>query len=98
MHAVLITRGERGMLLQERGRDPVAIPAVAREVYDVTGAGDTVVAAMAMVLAARGALYEAASLANAAAGVVVGKVGTAQATPAEVLAAARLAARRPSRG
>jgi rfaE bifunctional protein kinase chain/domain len=83
--ATLITRGERGMLLQERDRDPAPIPAVAREVYDVTGAGDTVVAAMAMVLAARGTLYEAAALANEAAGIVVGKVGTATVGADEIL-------------
>jgi rfaE bifunctional protein kinase chain/domain len=97
-HAVLVTRGEHGMSLFERGRPPLHVPAAAREVFDVTGAGDTVIATMALVLAAGGTVPEAAALANCAAGVVVGKVGTAQATPDEVLAAARLAARRPSRG
>ncbi len=83
--AVLITRGERGMLLKERDRAPELIPAVAREVYDVTGAGDTVVAAMAMVLAAGGSLREAAVIANHAAGIVVGKVGTATVGPEEIM-------------
>jgi D-beta-D-heptose 7-phosphate kinase/D-beta-D-heptose 1-phosphate adenosyltransferase len=69
------------------------VPAAAREVFDVTGAGDTVVATMALALAAGASLPEAAVLANCAAGVVVGKVGTAQATPRELLAAARLSAR-----
>ena len=82
--AVLLTRGELGMLLLEQGQRPLPIPATTREVYDVTGAGDTVVAAMALCLAAGASLSEAALLANAAAGVVVGKVGTATATPEEV--------------
>jgi D-beta-D-heptose 7-phosphate kinase/D-beta-D-heptose 1-phosphate adenosyltransferase len=91
--AVLVTRGEQGMSLFERGRPPMHVPAAAREVFDVTGAGDTVVATMALALAAGASLPEAAVLANCAAGVVVGKVGTAQATPRELLAAARLSAR-----
>ena len=62
------------------------MPAAAREVFDVTGAGDTVIATMALALAAGATLREAAVLANAAAGVVVGKLGTAQASPGEVLA------------
>jgi len=96
--AALVTRGEHGMSLFERGRPPLHVPTAAREVFDVTGAGDTVIATMALALAAGASLAEAAVLANCAAGVVVGKVGTAQATPDEVLAAASLAARRPSRG
>ncbi|MGH2626145.1 MAG: bifunctional heptose 7-phosphate kinase/heptose 1-phosphate adenyltransferase, partial [Anaerolineales bacterium] len=84
--AVLLTRGELGMLLLEQGQRPLPIPATAREVYDVTGAGDTVAAAMALCLAAGASLTEAALVANAAAGVVVGKVGTATATPEEVSA------------
>jgi D-beta-D-heptose 7-phosphate kinase/D-beta-D-heptose 1-phosphate adenosyltransferase len=91
--AVLVTRGENGMSLFERGRPPLHVPTAAREVFDVTGAGDSVVATMALALAAGARLAEAAVLANCAAGVVVGKVGTAQASPDEVLAAARLAAR-----
>jgi D-beta-D-heptose 7-phosphate kinase/D-beta-D-heptose 1-phosphate adenosyltransferase len=85
--AVLITRGEQGMTLFERGREPVTIPTAAREVFDVTGAGDTVIATLALALSAGGTLAEAAALANLAAGVVVGKLGTATASPDEVLAA-----------
>lgn len=83
--AVLITRGERGMLLVERGGQPRTIAAVAREVYDVTGAGDTVVAVLALCLAAGAELAEAALYANHAAGLVVGKVGTATVAPDELL-------------
>ncbi len=86
--AVLITRGEQGMSLFERGRSPVHIPTAAREVFDVTGAGDSVIATLALALCAGAKLPEAAVLANYAAGVVVGKLGTASASPAEVLAAA----------
>jgi D-beta-D-heptose 7-phosphate kinase/D-beta-D-heptose 1-phosphate adenosyltransferase len=92
--AVLVTRGEHGMSLFEKGRPPLHVPTAAREVFDVTGAGDSVIATMALALAAGATLPEAAVLANCAAGVVVGKVGTAQASPDEVLAAARVAARR----
>jgi D-beta-D-heptose 7-phosphate kinase/D-beta-D-heptose 1-phosphate adenosyltransferase len=93
--AVLVTRGEHGMSLFERARPPLHVPTAAREVFDVTGAGDTVVATMALAVAAGASLPEAAVLANCAAGVVVGKVGTAQATPEEVLQAARVAGRAP---
>ena len=75
--AILITRGERGMSLFE-GNDRIShIPAVAREVYDVTGAGDTVVSTLALSLCGGAEIHEAAHLANYAAGVVVGTVGTA---------------------
>ncbi len=84
--SVLVTRGPKGMLLLERGADPEWIPAVAREVFDVTGAGDTVAGVLALSLAAGASLSEAAVFANHAGGVVVGKVGTATVTPAEVLA------------
>ena len=77
------------------GRRPLHVPTAAREVFDVTGAGDSVIATMALALAAGATLAEAAVLANCTAGVVVGKVGTAQASPAEVLAAARVAAQPP---
>ena len=85
--AALVTRGEHGMSLFERGREALHVPAAAREVFDVTGAGDSVIATLALALAAGGSLPEAAALANAAAAVVVGKVGTAQASPDEVLRA-----------
>lgn len=91
--AALVTRGERGMSLFERGRRPVHIPTAAREVFDVTGAGDTVIATLALALSAGARLAEAAALANYAAGVVVGKLGTAQATPDEVVAAVEHPAR-----
>jgi D-glycero-beta-D-manno-heptose-7-phosphate kinase len=83
--SVLITRGERGMMLLEERGDPVFVGTVAREVYDVTGAGDTVVATLAAALAARASLTEAAVLANHAAGIVVGKLGTATAYAGEIL-------------
>jgi rfaE bifunctional protein kinase chain/domain len=85
--AVLITRGEHGMSLFCRGQKPAHVPAFAREVYDVTGAGDTVIATLGLAMAAGARIPEAAALANCAAGVVVGKVGTATATHDEVLAA-----------
>ncbi|MDQ1727990.1 MAG: D-glycero-beta-D-manno-heptose-7-phosphate kinase [Pyrinomonadaceae bacterium] len=84
--AVLITRGERGIMLLEGYNDPVFVGTTAREVYDVTGAGDTVIATLAAALAAGATMLEAAYLANHAAGIVVGKVGTATASAAELLA------------
>lgn len=83
--AVLITRGEEGMTLFTN--DAVThIPTVAREVFDVTGAGDTVIATLALALACGASFEEAAVLANHAAGVVVAKLGTASVTRAELLA------------
>jgi D-beta-D-heptose 7-phosphate kinase/D-beta-D-heptose 1-phosphate adenosyltransferase len=82
--SVLITRGEHGMWLSSPTHE-VAIPAVAREVADVTGAGDTVVAALALALAAGASTLEAAILANQAAGLVVGKFGPATITQDELL-------------
>ncbi|HEU4714084.1 MAG TPA: D-glycero-beta-D-manno-heptose-7-phosphate kinase [Pyrinomonadaceae bacterium] len=84
--AVLITRGDRGMMLLDAGGQPVYVKTAAREVYDVTGAGDTVIAALAGALATGADMIEAATLANHAAGIVVGKVGTATATAAELIA------------
>jgi D-beta-D-heptose 7-phosphate kinase/D-beta-D-heptose 1-phosphate adenosyltransferase len=83
--SVLITRGERGMMLLGEGGEPVFVPTAAREVFDVTGAGDTVIATLAAALAAGATLLEAAALANHAAGVVVGKVGTATASADELI-------------
>ena len=84
--AVLITRGEAGMALLEGENDRlVIIPTMAQEVYDVTGAGDTVAATLALGLAAGGAMKDAALLANHAAGIVVGKVGTASVSRDELL-------------
>jgi D-beta-D-heptose 7-phosphate kinase/D-beta-D-heptose 1-phosphate adenosyltransferase len=80
------------MSLFEPGRRPLHIPTAARAVFDVTGAGDTVIATIGLARCTRAGLPEAARLANLAAGVVVGKVGTATATPEEVTAAAEAAA------
>jgi rfaE bifunctional protein kinase chain/domain len=85
--AVLLTRGEQGMSLFERGQRPVHVPAAAREVFDVTGAGDTVIATLALALCAGADMVEAAVLANHAAGVAVGKLGTAVVAPDELLEA-----------
>ena len=74
---ILITTGEKGMSLFERKKDPIHIPTVAKEVYDVSGAGDTVIATMSLALAAGKSLEESAVLANHAAGIKVGKLGTA---------------------
>ena len=85
--ALLITRGEEGMTLLEAGGTPVHLPTQALEVFDVTGAGDTVIAVMAAALALGKDLRAAMRLANLAAGVVVGKLGTATVSPAELQAA-----------
>jgi len=84
--AVLITRGESGMALLEKDKDLLAIPTTAQAVFDVTGAGDTVIAALALGLAANASYADAAALANIAAGVVVGKIGTATVSREELLA------------
>ncbi len=82
--AVLITRGERGMSLIEGAGKVTHIPTVAQQVFDVTGAGDTVVATLALALAAGATMRQAAILANHAAGVVVGMVGTSTVTAAQL--------------
>lgn len=82
---LLITLGEQGMLLCQRGQRPFHIPTVAREVFDVSGAGDTVIASFTLAIAAGASPVEAAIFSNHAAGVVVGKVGTATVTPAELI-------------
>jgi rfaE bifunctional protein kinase chain/domain len=83
---VVITRGERGMALFGSTGERLVIPSVARTVFDVSGAGDTVIAVLSLALAAGAAVEEAVELANFAAGAVVEKLGTATASPAEVLA------------
>ncbi len=83
--AILVTRSEKGMLLVERDRPAVAVSARAREVFDVSGAGDTVIAALALARADGRTLAQAMHIANAAAGVVVSKLGTATANIGEVL-------------
>jgi len=82
---LLITLGELGMLLCQRGQKPFHIPTVAQEVFDVSGAGDTVIATFTLAIAAGASPVEAAILSNHAAGIVVGKRGTATTTPAELL-------------
>jgi rfaE bifunctional protein kinase chain/domain len=87
--AILITRGEEGMTLVERGRSACFhVPAFARQVFDVTGAGDTVIGTLAACLAAGSSMRDAAVLANLAASVVVGEVGTAPITAEKFLRAA----------
>jgi D-beta-D-heptose 7-phosphate kinase/D-beta-D-heptose 1-phosphate adenosyltransferase len=82
---LLITLGELGMLLCQRGQKPFHIPTVAQEVFDVSGAGDTVIATFTLAVAAGASPMEAAILSNHAAGIVVGKIGTATTTPEELL-------------
>jgi D-beta-D-heptose 7-phosphate kinase/D-beta-D-heptose 1-phosphate adenosyltransferase len=82
--ALLITRSEEGMTLVQNNGEHITIPTVAKEVYDVTGAGDTVIAVMAMAVSCGYDYISAMRLANAAAGVVVGKVGTATLTAQEL--------------
>jgi rfaE bifunctional protein kinase chain/domain len=90
MHAVLVTRGSRGMALFEPDRPTIHVPIYGSdEVADVTGAGDTVIAAMALSIAAGGSFHEAATLANYAAGLVVMKRGTATVSPDELRQAIR---------
>lgn len=89
--AVLITRGEEGMTLVERGsRSVFHIPAIARQVYDVTGAGDTVIGTLAAAIGSGASMRDAALMANVAAGVVVGEVGTARITAEKLLRALAL--------
>jgi D-beta-D-heptose 7-phosphate kinase/D-beta-D-heptose 1-phosphate adenosyltransferase len=86
---LLITLGELGMLVCMRNRKPFHIPTIAREVFDVSGAGDTVIASFTLAIAAGASPLEAAVLSNHAAGIVVGKIGTATASPEELLASFR---------
>jgi D-beta-D-heptose 7-phosphate kinase/D-beta-D-heptose 1-phosphate adenosyltransferase len=84
LEALLVTRSEKGMLLLERGAEPLFLSTAAREVFDVTGAGDTVIATLAGAVASRQSLGSAAALANIAAGLVVRKIGAATVTPTEI--------------
>ncbi|CAK9883900.1 MAG: Bifunctional protein HldE [Candidatus Erwinia impunctatus] len=84
LSALLITRSEHGMTLLQPGLPPLHLPTQAQEVYDVTGAGDTVIGVLAAALAAGLPLDESCFLANAAAGVVVGKLGTSTVSPVEL--------------
>jgi D-beta-D-heptose 7-phosphate kinase/D-beta-D-heptose 1-phosphate adenosyltransferase len=83
---LLITLGELGMLLCRHGHKPFHIPTVAQEVFDVSGAGDTVIATFTLAVAAGASPLEAAIISNHAAGIVVGKAGTATVAPEELLA------------
>lgn len=89
LKSVLITLGEYGMSLFEKSGSPFNIPTMAKEVYDVSGAGDTVAGVFTTALASGASMKEAAVLSNMAAGIVVGKVGTAVATVKELLEAVK---------
>jgi D-beta-D-heptose 7-phosphate kinase/D-beta-D-heptose 1-phosphate adenosyltransferase len=82
--ALLVTRSEKGMMLLEAGNEPLFLSTQAREVYDVTGAGDTVIATLAGALASGQSFAAASALANIAAGLVVRKIGVATVTPGEI--------------
>ena len=83
---LVVTLGAEGMLISKEGRVVQHVPTSAREVFDVSGAGDTVIAALTLALRAGAALEEAADFANVAAGIVVGKLGTAAVSKEEILA------------
>ncbi|NOR12667.1 MAG: D-glycero-beta-D-manno-heptose-7-phosphate kinase [Candidatus Aminicenantes bacterium] len=87
---LILKRGERGLTVFEKGKKEIHIPTIAKEVFDVTGAGDTVIATASLALLSGASILEAAVLANAAAGVVVGKIGTATVTPDELISALHL--------
>ncbi|MCJ7748316.1 MAG: D-glycero-beta-D-manno-heptose-7-phosphate kinase [Desulfobacterales bacterium] len=86
---LVITRGEEGMAIFEPRQEPFLVPTVVKEVYDVTGAGDTVIGTMALALGAGARVIEAAKLANYAAGIAVGKIGTATVSQEELIKAIR---------
>ncbi len=84
LDALLVTRGEQGMTLLAKGEEPLHLPTHAQEVYDVTGAGDTVIATIASSLAAGESLADAVALSNVAAGITVSKLGAATVSPSEL--------------
>ena len=84
LEALLVTRSEHGMTLLRANQDELHLPAQAHEVFDVTGAGDTVIGTLATALAAGKSLDESCALANTAAGIVVGKLGTSTVSPIEL--------------
>jgi D-beta-D-heptose 7-phosphate kinase/D-beta-D-heptose 1-phosphate adenosyltransferase len=84
--AMIVTRGKEGMSVVQASGAPVHLSTAARQVFDVSGAGDTVVAAVALGIAVGASIVDAAALANIAAGIVVGKRGTATVTPGEIMA------------
>jgi D-glycero-beta-D-manno-heptose-7-phosphate kinase len=81
---VLITLGEEGMMLFQRGQKPHHVPTKARQVFDVSGAGDTAIALFTLALCSGATALEAADIANHASAVVVGKLGTATVSPEEL--------------
>ena len=85
LQAMLITRSEQGMTLLRKNHQEFHLPTQAKEVYDVTGAGDTVIATLALAIAADADYAQASALANIAAGIVVGKIGTSTVSEAEIL-------------
>ncbi|WP_286235882.1 bifunctional D-glycero-beta-D-manno-heptose-7-phosphate kinase/D-glycero-beta-D-manno-heptose 1-phosphate adenylyltransferase HldE [Thalassotalea sediminis] len=87
LDAMLVTRSEQGMTLLRKDHEEFHLPTQAKEVYDVTGAGDTVIATLALAIAAHADLPQASALANIAAGIVVGKLGTATVSEAELMTA-----------
>ncbi|MBP7162084.1 MAG: D-glycero-beta-D-manno-heptose-7-phosphate kinase [Candidatus Omnitrophica bacterium] len=89
LESLLITLGEHGLMLFERGKKPVRIPTKAQDVFDVTGAGDTVISVYTLGLSAGVSKFQAADLANYAAGIVVGKMGVVTVTPEELLEATK---------
>jgi D-beta-D-heptose 7-phosphate kinase/D-beta-D-heptose 1-phosphate adenosyltransferase len=84
LERLVVTCGKDGMMLFERDKEPLRIASLARQVFDVSGAGDTVISILGLALAAGANFKESAAIANAAAGIVVGKVGTATASPEEL--------------
>jgi len=86
LSALLITRSEHGMTLLRKDQPELHLPTQAKEVFDVTGAGDTVIATLALAIAAKASFSQASALANIAAGIVVGKTGTSTVSEAELLA------------
>lgn len=97
VQSVLITRGEKGMSLFQSTGEVTHIPTVAKEVFDVTGAGDTVISVLTLAMASGASIKEAATLANIAAGIVVGEVGTATVKPSELEDAVKNGLRRKRR-
>ena len=98
LEAILVTRGAEGMTLVPADGEPLHLPAEAREVFDVSGAGDTVVAVLAAAVAAGLGMAHGARLANAAAGIVVAKIGTATASAAEIYGVLHAQDRRTGEG
>jgi rfaE bifunctional protein kinase chain/domain len=88
-NVLVVTRGEEGMAIFEPHQEPLLVPTVAKEVYDVTGAGDTVIGTMALALGAGAKVIDATNLANFAAGIVVAKVGTATVHQEELMKVVR---------